>query len=151
MIHPPKTMLLGPDTENAAMRIEMFVLCETAQEFGGRLNLLGTFEGIKAPALPAVFPGMTAAIRFRFWPEEVGVHHVALHLIDPDGQLVIPEMEADFAVPAEDTSRSSNFNLIVRLQNVSFEHAGEHSMDCYLDGDLEASLPLEVGVSDRMV
>lgn len=140
----PNTMLLSPDSECASLRIELFVMCETAQEFGGRLNILGTFESVKAPEFPVIIPLLTVAIRLRFWSEEGGPHRCTLRLMDADGQTAFDDLDTDFVVACADRNPSRITNIITRLQNIPFERAGDYGLDLYLDGKLEASLPVSI-------
>lgn len=140
-------MLLSPDSEYVSPRVELFLMCEIAQAFAGRLNLLGTFESIKVQELPVVVPLLTVAIRLRFWSEEGGVHRCTLRLIDADGQIVFEDLGTEFVIGAADTNPSQITNIIARLQNVLVEHAGDYDLDLYLDDKLEASLPLGIEVS----
>jgi hypothetical protein len=138
------TMLLSPDRENTSLRIELFVLCETAQEFAGRLNLLGTFESIRVPVLPVVIPLLTVAIRLRYWSEEGGAHCCFIRLIDADGHAILDKLCGEFIVDADAPHLSGVTNILVKLQNLCLVSAGEYGMELYLDGNLEASLPLVV-------
>lgn len=146
MTHKSRTMLLSPDSEKTSLRIEVFALCETAQEFAGRFNLLGTFETIQVPATLIVLPGLSSAIRMRFWPEEAGWHRCVLRIIDSDGRLVTQDVQTEFAISDGEQNSSETVNLIIRFQNIRFQNAGEFGVELYLDGNLEASLPLRLDV-----
>ncbi|EDY16465.1 hypothetical protein CfE428DRAFT_5996 [Chthoniobacter flavus Ellin428] len=137
-------MLLSPDRENTSLRIEVFVLCETAQEFDGRLNLLGTFETIRVAALPVVLPLLTVAIRLRYWSDEEGVHRCVIRLIDADGRPILEELCGDFVVGASNGNSSDVTNILVKLQDLCLGDEGEYGMELYLDDHLEASLPLNI-------
>jgi len=150
MTNKSRTMLLSPDSEKASLRIEVFVLCEAAQEFDGRLNLLGTFETVQVPDVPLVLPGLSAAIRMRFWPEEAGWHQCILRIIGNDGGFVAQDVETEFVTSGAEQNGCQTVNLIVRFQNIAFHDAGEYSLELYLDENLEASLPLRVTVGRRI-
>lgn len=139
-------MPLSPDSERTSLRIEVFVLCEAAQEFDGRLNLFGTFDTIRTAAAPVIVPVLTAAIRLRFWPEEAGGHCCTLRVIDNDGQPVATDVESEFAVFETIQSSSETVNLIVRFQSINLQREGEFEIQLYLDGHLEASLPFRLDV-----
>jgi len=138
------TMLLSPDRETTSLRIEVFVLCETAQEFDGRLNLLGTFETIRVPALPVVIPLLTVAIRLRYWSDEGGAHRCVIRLIDADGRLILEELCGEFSVGTSRGNSSDVANVLVKLHDLCLTEEGEYGMELYLDGRLEASLPLNI-------
>ena len=59
------------------MNVELFVLCDAATDYQGKLNILGTFDAIRAKEMPVVYPLCTVALRMRFQKtEEIGRAHV---------------------------------------------------------------------------
>lgn len=60
------------------MEVEIFALCDAATDYGGRLNLLGTFEQIRTKQFPAAHPHFAVALRIRFERIEEGDHPVRI-------------------------------------------------------------------------
>ena len=56
--------------KNPRMNIQVAVLCDAATDDNGKLNLLGSFDTIYAPQLPAVHPQCAVALRVTFQPGE---------------------------------------------------------------------------------
>jgi len=124
------------------MKVEMFVLCDAATEHMGKMNILGTFDSIHARQVPATHPLCAVAIRLRFERHERGDHRLRVNLIDADGQLVVPSLDAGLQVKFADDVSSYAINLILNLQGIRFTRFGEYSADLILDGQPVASLPL---------
>ncbi len=126
------------------MKVEMFVLCDAATEYMGKLNILGTFDTIHARQTPAAHPLCAVAMRLRFERSERGDHRVRVNVVDADGQLVVPPLDANLQVRFPDQISSYALNLILNLQGVRFAQFGEYSIDLIADSQPVASLPLFV-------
>jgi hypothetical protein len=48
------------------MKTEIFTFCDFAQENGGKLTIVGTFDTIIARHFPCVHPQLSVVIRIRF-------------------------------------------------------------------------------------
>lgn len=126
------------------MRIELLALCDAANDSLGKLNVLGMFDSIQASQLPLVHPRCAIVLKIRFERLERGQHRLKLDLIDQDGSRIIPALEAPVAMNFPDAASSGTVQLILDLQNVRFERAGEYSINLAIDGRHEASTPLFV-------
>lgn len=127
------------------MKVEIFVLCDAATDYQGKLNILGTFDSLWSRQAPAVHPLCAIALRMRFQKIEEGGHVVRISIIDEDGKPVIKPVEANISIQFQNTSPSSlSTNMILNLQRLNFPHYGEYSIDLAVDGRHEASLPLYV-------
>jgi hypothetical protein len=126
------------------MDIQIAVLCDAATDQLGKLNILGTFDTIQTPALPAVHPQCSVALRMTFNKIEEGAHKVKLNFVDEDGKPVMPDidMPIDVAVPDETIFISRNF--IVNIQKLKFDKPGLYSINLALDGRQVGSIPLLV-------
>lgn len=126
------------------MKVELFAMCDAANDSGGKLNMLGVYDTINAPATPVVQPRCSLAIKVRFDRIERGDHRLKLGIVDPDGKPVVPPLEAPLKMAFPDTIPSAAAQLILDLQNVRFERFGEFAIDLAIDGRHEASIPLFV-------
>ncbi len=80
------------------MNIQVAVLCDAATDDNGKLNLLGSFDTIYAPQLPAVHPQCAVALRVTFTAGDEGQHKLALNFINADGRSIMPPIEVPVAV-----------------------------------------------------
>jgi len=126
------------------MHIEILALCDSASDYGGKLCLLGAFDGIFAREAPVVHAHCAVALRLRVGKVEEGRHHIRYNLIDPDGKLVVPSIEAKVEVRVPEHRDSVAINLIVNLQQLKFERFDRYTLDLAIDGRQEASIPLSV-------
>lgn len=126
------------------MNMEIFSLCDAATDSGGKLNILGAFDSIFVTSLPAVHPQCAIAARLRFSRIEEGEHKIRLSLMDADGQRVVPDFDASLNIAFRGPEESVATNLIMNLQRVKFEKAGDYAIELAVDGREERSLPLSV-------
>ena len=126
------------------MNIQVAVLCDAATDYGGKLNLLGTFDTIITQLLPAHHPQCSIALRIAFGRVEEGAHKVRMNFVDEDGRFVMPsiDMPLDVAVPPEQSVLVRNF--VINIQQLKFDKPGQYSIDIAIDGRHETSIPLYV-------
>lgn len=126
------------------MNIQMAVLCDAAADYGGKLNILGTFDTIYSSQFPAVHPHCAVALRITFEKSEEGRHPMKLSFGDEDGKPIVPpiDLPVDVVVPGDATFVSRNF--VLNIQGMKFDRPGLYSVNLVLNGRHEASIPLAV-------
>ena len=131
------------------MTIQVAVLCDAATDYNGKLNLLGTFDTIYTPQLPAHHPQCSIATRIAFDRMEEGEHKLVVNFVDEDGQPIMSSMDVavDVTFPADATFISRNF--IVNIQQLNLEKTGLYSIDLSIDGRALSSIPLAVKRMDQ--
>ena len=127
------------------MNIQVAVLCDAATDDNGKLNLLGAFDTIQTPQLPAVHPQCSIALRVTFFAGDEGKHSLRFNFVDADGHSIMPDFPA---MPVElllpDDMHFGTRNFIVNIQHLKFADPGLYSIDLSLDGQPQASIPLLV-------
>ena len=126
------------------MQIEIFALCDAATADLGKLSMLGAFDTIWVPKIPAVHSQCTIALRMRFERIERGEHKVVVHFVDADGKNVIPPAQGAITINFPEDQSSGSANLILNMQGLKLDRLGEYSIDLAVDGQQKASLPLFV-------
>ncbi|MBI5663773.1 MAG: hypothetical protein HZC49_01600 [Nitrospirae bacterium] len=127
------------------MKVELFVLCDAATDYQGKLNLLGTFDSIWSKQMPSAHPLCAVALRLRFMKIEEGEHKVKISIVDGDGKAVVRPVEAGVNIQFKNSPLTSMAaNMILNLQGLNFQAYGEYSIDLAVDGRHESSLPLYV-------
>jgi len=126
------------------MNIQVAVLCDAATDDNGKLNLLGAFDTIYTPRLPAVHPQCSIALRVTFGNEDEGAHKLRLNFVDADGRSIMPGIDIPVEVAMTGDSHFSTRNFIVNIQQLKFENLGLYSIDISLDDRPQASIPLLV-------
>jgi hypothetical protein len=126
------------------MNIQVAVLCDAATEDNGKLNLLGAFDTIFAPKLPAVHPQCAVALRVTFMSGDEGEHKLKLNFVNADGKSIMPPIEIPAAVSLPDDAHFLTRNFIVNIQQLKFAEEGLYSVDVRLDDKSQAAIPLQI-------
>src|ERR1043166_4166361 len=145
MVSKAPSKLSLPLSPDQRMNVQIAVLCDAATDDNGKLNLLGAFDTIYTPQLPAVHPQCSIALRVTFFSGEEGKHDLRLNFVDADGRSIMPDfppIPVEVALP--DDMHFGTRNFIVNIQQMKFENPGLYSIDIRLDGHPQASIPLLV-------
>ena len=127
------------------MDIEIFTLCDAATDNHGKLNILGTFDSIWSKQIPAIHPHCSVALRLRFYRIEEGEHKIKINIVNEDGQLIAPSLNATTNIQFNNNPESSIVrNMAINIQGLKMEKYGDYAIDMAIDGRQEASLPLRV-------
>ena len=126
------------------MNIQVAVLCDAANEDSGKLNLLGSFDTIFAPQLPAVHPQCAVALRFTFMSGDEGERKLKLNFVNADGRAIMPPIEIPVAVTLPDDVHFLTRNFIVNIQQLKFAEEGFYSVDVRLDDKSQGNIPLQI-------
>jgi len=127
------------------MNIEIFSLCDAANQAQGKLNFLGSFDTIYAKEVPLTHPICAVALRIRFYRIETGRHHIQLTIVDPDGTPVIKELKATIDVLNPQQKHTSvSINIVMNILGLAIPAFGDYQIDLAVDKRQEASLPLWV-------
>lgn len=126
------------------MKVELLAMCDAATDSAGKLNILGVYDTIGAPKMPAVHPRCAIVLKIRFERIERGEHRLKLNIIDEDGAPVIPSLEAPLNVTFPNAQPSATAQMILDLHNVKFTRFGQFAIDLAVDGRQEATIPLFV-------
>ena len=126
------------------MEIQIAVLCDAATEFAGKINLLGAFDTINSPQMPASVPSCSIALRLMFEKIEEGAHKLRLGVVDEDGKLLINPVDFPLDIRVPEDAGFVARNLVINFQGLHFPKPGRYSVDLALDGRHERSIPLVV-------
>ena len=126
------------------MNIQVAVLCDAATDDNGKLNLLGSFDTIYAPQLPAVHPQCAVALRVTFMSGDEGPRKLVLNFVNADGRAIMPPIEIPVEVALPDDAYFLTRNFIINIQQLKFTEAGLYSVDLRLDDESKANIPLQV-------
>ena len=126
------------------MEIEIFTLCDFAQDNSGKLTVVGTFDGINSKQFPIVHTNFFVACRLRFSEKEVGQHEMRLRFIDSTGKELLQPIGGELNIAKPTNGQYSTINLVFNLSQIKFEKAGRYSFELYIDDEWESGLPLFV-------
>lgn len=89
-------------------------------------------------------------VQLRFTLTEIGQKKVSVHLIDADGQDLIPPMTGDVLVNKPPLGvLESTVRLVMEFGNVEFKNYGNFSVKMNVDGQELVSIPLRVAQPPR--
>jgi len=132
------------------MNIQVAVLCDAAtQDSSSKLNVLGAFDTIYTPQLPALHLQCAVALRVTFSAGDEGQRKLALNFINADGRSIMPPIEVPVVVAIPEDTHFVTLNFVVNIQQLQFPEAGLYSVDIRLDGQSQASIPLQIKLIQR--
>ena len=124
------------------MEIEIFTLCDFAQDNSGKLTVVGTFDGINSKQFPFTQANFSVACRLRFAEKETGSHDMRLRFIDIDGKEILQPIQGQMNIPKPINGQYSTINLVFNLSQIKFDKAGRYSFELYIDDEWTSGLPL---------
>lgn len=125
------------------MQVELFTLCDYAQDALGKLTVVGAFDALTVKSFPVVHPFMCVAARIRFPVYELGNHDVRVEIRDAAGEPLVPPLLGSLAVNGIGGD-SACTNLTLNLMNLRWEREGTWRVNLFIDGQERAQLPLYV-------
>src|SRR2546423_10449663 len=140
---------IGQADSRRLMQLEIFTLCDAATEHAGKLNIIGTFDSLRAFEAPISHPQCAIAGRLRFEQIEEGEHRVVLTFADEDGNIVMPKFDSTLAVKFSAGQRTVTSHFVILIQQVRLPKFGEYTVDMAVDGRQLGSLPLYVSQIER--
>lgn len=126
------------------MEIEIFTLCDFAQDNSGKLTVVGTFDGIHSKQFPFVQAAFSVACRLRFSEKETGQHEMRLRFIDGNGKELLQPIGGEMNIPLPTNGQYTTINLVFNLNQIKFEKPGRYAFELYIDDDWASGLPLFV-------
>ena len=127
------------------MRVEVAVLADYANiAEGGKLNVMGMFDHIRAPSFPCVHPSMVLALRLRVeFEDRARDHAIEVRLVDEDGQL-LGGGDGKISVGPIPPGEGQIVNQILPFVHAVFPKAGGYSFLVRWDGEEKARVPLSL-------
>lgn len=125
------------------MKVEIFTFCDYAQDNGGKLTIVGSFDTIFAKALPLVYPHISIVTRIRFSLEEKGRHALAITFTDLDGKETLPAFRGDVLIEDYKTATSA-INLTMNIMNVELKSEAVITARIDVDGKELFHSPLHI-------
>ncbi|MBU1010502.1 MAG: hypothetical protein KKD74_10225 [Bacteroidetes bacterium] len=124
------------------MEIEIFTLCDFAQEYQRKMVIVGTFDTINAKEFPCVHPNCSIATRIRFDEKEFGEHKFKITLINDKNENVISPLEGEMQIKKTNSGTFSAVNMVISLNQLKFDKPGRYSIELYIDETWKTGLPL---------
>jgi hypothetical protein len=124
-----------------AMKIELFTFCDFAQENGGKLTIVGTFDTIISRKFPCVHPQLFVVIRIRFDLWEFSGHAFRIETRDLDGEMNMDTISGNVEVRGAGNATAVS-HLVFAVSNLHFRSSGVVNFVLYIDDKELGSIPL---------
>jgi hypothetical protein len=121
----------------------LFTFCDFAQENGGKLTVVGTFDTIISKNFPCVHPQLAVVIRLRFDLLEFGSHTFRIETRDLDGEMSIETISGNVEVKGVGNA-SAVSHLVFSISNLRFKNPGMINFVLFIDDKEISSIPLYV-------
>ena len=134
------------------MNIEIAAICDaaTANDAGGRLNILGAFDRIFAK-FPLVIPQCSAAFRLRYQRSDAGTHQLSLSIEDVVGHAIVPPMQSEIdLMPVVQGFDTAAVNMVLNMQRLQFKRPDKYIVRLVVDNEELAALPLYILEDPRL-
>jgi hypothetical protein len=114
------------------MTIDILTLCDNAQQYQGKLVIVGTFNVIKANNFPFRYPAMTFVARMGFNKEEGGNYKLNFS-VNKEGEEkdIIPKLSANVDITNNNEFSYSNF--VLNFNGITFPSAGTYDFKLHID------------------
>ena len=125
------------------MKIELFTFCDFAQENGGKLTIVGTFDTIISRNFPCVHPQLSVVIRIRFDMWEFANHPFRIETRGLNGEMSMDAISGNLDVKGVGNSTAVS-HLVFTIGNLHFKNPGVVNFTLFLDDKEAGSVPLYI-------
>ena len=125
------------------MKTELFTFCDFAQESGGKLTIVGTFDTIISRNFPCIHPQLSVVIRIRFDLWEFASHSFRIETRDLNGEMDIEPILGGLEVKGAGNATAVS-HLVFTISNLRFKSSGLVNFVLYLDDKEISSIPLYI-------
>ena len=125
------------------MKIELFTFCDFAQENGGKLTIVGTFDTIISRNFPCVHPQLSVVIRIRFDLWEFAAHSFRIEISDLNGEINMEPISGTLDVKGVGNA-SAVSHLVFTIGNLRFKNPSVINFALFLDDKEIGSIPLYI-------
>jgi hypothetical protein len=125
------------------VKAEIFTFCDFAQEAGGKLTIVGTFDTIIARNFPCVHPQLSVVIRLRFDIWEFAQHNFRIETVDLDGELNMEAITGTLDVKGVGNATAVS-HLVFTISGLQFRREGVVNFVLHIDNKELTTLPLYI-------
>lgn len=116
------------------MKIQIFTLCDYAQNNGGKLTIIGTFNRIYADSFPFIY-APSAFVVAKVCSNEACNGSFNFSVNTPDGEPLLPSLTGEFRIDNPDNdNKEKSFDFCLALNNLSFSKPGTYTFRFEVDG-----------------
>ena len=129
----------------------IFTICDSAQEYNGKLVIVGAFNEIAVPFFPAKHPEMTIVVRTIIENEDKDGHDVEISAFKADtgNEALFPHLRTRLETKGN-IGKTVSSNVILRTNNVLIPEPGKYIIRFSMDGTTK-EIPFLVNRSENQV
>jgi hypothetical protein len=125
------------------MKIELFTFCDFAQENGGKLTIVGTFDTIIAQNFPCIHPQLSVVLRLRFDIWEFAKHYFRFETRDLNGEMAMDAINGNIDVKSVGNATAVS-HLVFTISNLHFKNSGMINFGLFINDKELSSIPLYI-------
>jgi hypothetical protein len=125
------------------LKTELFTFCDFAQESGGKLTVVGTFDTIISRSFPCIHSQLSVVIRIRFDIWEFSSHTFRIEARDLDGETSIEPVTGTIEVKGAGNATAVS-HLVFTISNLQFKSSGVVNFVLYIDDKELTTIPLYI-------
>lgn len=127
------------------MQVDYAFLCDYADTSGNKVNALGIgFDVVYSSQMPFKHRQFYLVVQLRANVTEAGQKQAGIHLIDQDGNSVIPKITGGVNIPKTPGKTYTTGRFIMGFGNVQFKNYGSYSVRFTMQGIEQVNIPFEV-------
>ncbi len=126
------------------MEVQILSLCDAATISGGKINILGIFDQIFAPAEPVAAPPCAVVIRMTFEKIEQGNKALRLAFIDAEGVQIMPNLDASVQVQVPEQAPYATVQVVLAIPQLVLPRFGEYAVALAVNDREEQRTPLHL-------
>jgi hypothetical protein len=130
------------------MEILSALLCDSAEDYVGKLCVLGAFDSFASANFPVIHPQCAVAVRYLLRDEDVGQHTIRVLLVGPDGESLIPMPQVPTlnirVEPLQENVFFASQNLVLKFQGLQLQGPGQCEVRVLVDGQIARTVPFQI-------
>lgn len=115
------------------MKVDIFTLCDNAQEYDGKLIIIGTFNSIYAKEFPTLHPEFALVARVVFGEDEKGFHNIDFSIKKNSEDVYIMPLGQMTADTTHTKGKEAVINVVVKGNNILIPSAGTYVVTLKVD------------------
>jgi len=128
------------------LEVNFAFLCDYADQSGGKMSAIGIgFDTIYAANVPIRHRLFFSVISIKFSATEAGPKQVGMHIIDEDGNNIVPPLDTTINVgPPAPGFLYRNQQIALAMHGVTFPRYGNYAVSWLVGGQEVKVIPLKV-------
>jgi len=124
------------------MKTDIFTLCDSAQDYNGKLVIIGTFNRIIVNQIPTIHPEFAVVARIIFDEHEKKEYNIEFSIKNDDDIFIMPTNTIKVDT-THSKGKETSINLIVKGNNINIPQLGTYNVILKIE-DQSWKSPLEV-------